>query len=274
MVESLSLKVNYMNKKPFKITYLEAELDAATTEMATILKDNYEVIQAIESCADKTNFLWESHFIELLTPDERKKYLSFNLVSFDAKKYFQQKDMYDAELPYFSKIEWFLSLTQYVGYINKRLRQLDAIPQQESPEASKPSVKPELEKPKPNRTLESKLDENQITILYECLIEIRVFSEPITEELVYKLFSDTLDSPLKLARNKNKLLVYLFWQLESRGYITIEWQAVCAQAQLFKSIKGIILSQNNLSSTLYQVKEYPPKDCQIIDKYIKELKEH
>jgi len=127
MVESLSLNVNYMNKKSLKITYLEAELDAAAAEQAKILKDNNEVIQAIASCADKTNFLKKSHFIELLNPEERKQYMDFDLIPFDAKKYFQQKNKYDAELPYFSKIEWFLSLTKYVNYINKRLKQLNAV---------------------------------------------------------------------------------------------------------------------------------------------------
>jgi hypothetical protein len=154
------------------------------------------------------------------------------------------------------------------------LKQLDAASQTELPKADEPVKEPVSEKPKTKRTLESKLDEAQITLLTKCLNEIKVFEDPITQESLTNLFSCTLSTPLKVARNKNKLLVYFLWQLESRGYITMEWQAVSTQEKLFESNTNIILSQNNLSSLLYQVKESPPKDCHIIDKYIKELKEH
>jgi hypothetical protein len=81
-----------------------------------------------------------------------------------------------------------------------------------------------------------------------------------------------LQSPLKLARTKNKLFIYLLWQLESRGYITTEWQSVCAKERLIESCTGIVFTQNNLSSTLYQVKEAPPKVVDAIDKLMKGLR--
>ncbi|MDR1980824.1 MAG: hypothetical protein LBQ39_04275 [Tannerellaceae bacterium] len=273
MVDSLSLKVNYMKKKELRISYLEAELDAATTELAHELRENHSIISSIYEYTDQKNFLWNSNFIEELTSDERKKYITCNHASINYQIHHQQLDIF-TELPYFSVIKRFTALSKYVKYIDGILKQLGIVSQAELPTIEKPNKKPVSEKPKAKRTLEPKLDEEQLTLLANCLNEINVFKDPITQEGLINLFSCNLSNPLNIARNKNKLLVYFLWQLESRSYITMEWQAVSAQEKLFYSDTDIILSQNNLSSLLYQVKESPPKDCHIIDKYIKELKEH
>lgn len=122
--------------------------------------------------------------------------------------------------------------------------------------------------------LKSNLNEEQIELLVQYVNELRIFESDIDKNLFNSiLFCNTIE-PIKVNRNKNKLLIYLFSELSYRNYIDSEWQAICANNNLFMSYGGILLTQNNYSSTLYDVKENPPKDSNIIDNYLKKMKEY
>jgi hypothetical protein len=101
---------------------------------------------------------------------------------------------------------------------------------------------------------------------------LNLLMEPIEANDLPAFFDCIRSQPLRIARNKNRLMVYLLWQLESRGLITMEWQAVCGKEKLLASHTGSVLSRNNLSSILYQAKETPPKHSEIIDNCVKQLK--
>lgn len=137
---------------------------------------------------------------------------------------------------------------------------------------------PELQALQPEiiiKDFKSTLNEKQIEILVECINKIKVLDTVMTIDIVQQILSCTTKQPLKIASKKNKLLIYLFNELNKRCYITSSWQAVCAQNKIFlTSEKGVFLNQDNISSTVSTNQDYPPKDSHIIDKYIKELQEH
>lgn len=116
------------------------------------------------------------------------------------------------------------------------------------------------------------LNEKQIEVLVECINKVKVLEIDITNEIFLQILSCTTKKPLKIASKKNKLLIYIFNELNKGYYITNNWQAVCAQNKIFlTSEKGIFLNQDIISTTVNTFLTDPPKDSHIIDNYIKQL---
>ncbi|MDR2949486.1 MAG: hypothetical protein LBV71_09795 [Prevotella sp.] len=124
------------------------------------------------------------------------------------------------------------------------------------------------------QTLGSNFDDWQLDILEECINEQRLFAEPVTPELLESLFNCKLEVPVRINRNKNRLLAFLFSELSYKNYIIAEWQSVCARNNLFMSFKGKILGQNDYSSAAFDATENPPKESDTIHKYLKQMKRH
>ena len=226
------------------------------------------ILQSLSGYIENPNFLWDSTFIEMLSTDEKKKDVKFNTSLLDIATYTDNPQIYDTELPHFSSIVEYAVLVRYINYL-KKFVQAEDLPEPTIPE--EPEIK--LNKPEQPRHFESKFEDWQIDILTECVKEARIFKSLITSKTMKNILLCKLKEPLQVAKNKNKLLAYLFYQLDNRSYIVRDWQAVCAKNELFiSSGKGIILQQGNFSSAVSQNNEFPPKDCHIIDKYIKQLK--
>lgn len=136
------------------------------------------------------------------------------------------------------------------------------------------STKQQIESKLEYNSLKSSLNNNQVKLLSQCINELRILESDIDESLINSTLSCKILEPIRIGRNKNKLMIYLLSELSYKNYIDSEWQAICANNNLFMSFGGIVLTQNNYSSTLYDVKENPPKDSNIIDNYLKQLKEH
>lgn len=124
------------------------------------------------------------------------------------------------------------------------------------------------------QTLGGNFDDSQLDILEECVNELRLFAEPVTPELLENLFACKPGVPVRISRNKNRLLAFFLSELSYKNYIVAEWQSVCARNNLFMSFKGKILGQNDYSSAAFEAKENPPKESDTIHKYIKQLKRH
>ncbi|QIK55716.1 hypothetical protein G7051_15710 [Dysgonomonas sp. HDW5B] len=126
-----------------------------------------------------------------------------------------------------------------------------------------------------NKNFKSTLNDKQVEIVVECMNKINVLEIAVTSDLLKQILLCELKKPLKIGSKKNKLLIYLFTELSNRYYIVREWQAVCAQNNIFlSSEKGRPLTQDNISTTVNNNLENPPKDSHIIDKYIKQLQQH
>jgi hypothetical protein len=237
---------------------IKAELDEFVERLGGCYESDYWALNPLKPYIYDENFLEKGGFLSVLLPDERDKWLNFKANISAEFEY----ESYSWELPYFQSIKDFVYFYRYVDYLRERLKELEGVE----------VVAVRKIESATKRTLEARLNEVQLSLLLECMNELHLFATPITADDLLDFFNCTLQSPLKLARTKNKLFVYLLWQLESRSYITTEWQSVCAKERLIESCTGIVFTQNNLSSTLYQVKEAPPKGTELIDKYIIQLK--
>ncbi len=123
-----------------------------------------------------------------------------------------------------------------------------------------------------NKTFKSTLNDSQINIIVECMNKINVLEAVVTSDILNQILLCDLEKPLKIASKKNKLLIYLFTELSNRYYIIREWQSVCAQNNIFlSSEKGKPLTQDNISTTVNNNIDNPPKDSHIIDNYLKQL---
>lgn len=255
---SFSAKLEHLNEMQ-RQSVVDSELMKVADELMMLIR-RCPILQSLAEDMDNPNFLWDSSFIETLSADEKKRYTKFNPSLPD-------KAIYDADLPYFSSVVEYAVLVRYINYLKKFVRE-EVLP--ETPKPEEPETK--TDKPEQARHFESKFEDWQIDILTECVNEARIFSTPMTLQSMKDTFLCNVSEPIQVARNKNKLLAYFFYQLDTRSYIVQEWQAVCAKNELFMSSNGIILQQGNFSSAVAQNNEFPPKDCHIIDKYIKQLK--
>jgi hypothetical protein len=248
------------------------ELERISDELMLLHRQN-PILQSLANHIEIPDFLWDSAFIETLSSHEKKKYMEFNVSLLDAEKYKQDLKQYDEQLPYLSAIINYGVLNRYASY----LKTFIPVPEIENIEKSIEEV---IEKPKVRvlpvsepQNLEVNFDKNQIEILTQCINELKIFTTPITVTTMKNIFSCKLKEPLKIGKNKNKLLAYFFSVLDNRSLITREWQSVCAKNTLFLSSgKGVVMQQGNFSSAVAQNNEFPPKDCHIIDNYIKQLK--
>ncbi|MFA5229389.1 MAG: hypothetical protein WC446_06535 [Candidatus Paceibacterota bacterium] len=69
-------------------------------------------------------------------------------------------------------------------------------------------------------------------------------------------------------------MAYFFSALDDRSLITRNWQSVIDKNRLFLSSKSKPLKQSDLSTANSEIKFTPPIGSEIIDKYLKQLKEH
>jgi hypothetical protein len=263
--DSLSLKLHYLDQGQ-KILFLHQELFRVTDILVQLRKN--KIIDSLFNYTDNLDFLWESTFIEHLTPDEKKKYRNFDLSSFHTNQHEFQNHIYDEKLPYYSQTVQFVVFSKYIHLLKKELEYYQTL---NSPDEKK--LKLPREKPANQKTFESNFDIQQIEILTCCINEARIFTESVSSDTVSRIFNCQLNNSLRV--KNNRLLAYFFVSLDDRSLITHYWQSVCAENQLFlSSLKGNILKKTDLSTATNECRDFPPKDSEIIDKYIKELKKH
>lgn len=249
------LKSEYWDKKTLYF-HIEEEIYNSSLELIE-LHDKYPILHIITNFPDFRNVLWESTFIESLSLDERKKYLNIKVNTLDFDKLKNDINTYDHLIPYFSNIISTIYLIRYIYFLQSKL------PQERNSENL--STK--------KTTFETELNPAQIELLTRCINEVQMFSEVISEKTLNDIFTCTLSKPLK-TRN-NRLLVYFFSALDNRSLITRNWQIVIDKNRLFlSSRKRTPLTQTDLSSANLEIKESSPKGSEIIDKYLKELKNH
>ena len=263
--DSFFIKQEYLTQEQTKAS-AEKEVNNISDELMILIRKN-PTLSSLSKFIETSDFLWESSFIETLSAHEKKKYLSFDisLLNMDASLQTQ----FDTELPYLSAIINYGVLVRYINYLKSFVDKI------------KEATETVEEKPKNTKTpekwsnFESNFEDWQLKILTQCINEVKIFNQPITIGTMKDILLCKLKEPLNVARNKNKLLAYFFSALDDRSLITREWQVVCAKNELFLSSgKGIIMQQNHFSSAVAQNKEFTPKDCNIIDNYIKQLKRH
>jgi hypothetical protein len=254
-IDLFELKSEYWDDKTLH-THIREEIYKASCELVE-LHEKYPTLHVITNYPDLKNILWDSTFIESISPDERKKYHNSESTSLSHDRLKDDPEIYDGQLPYFSGIISSIYLTGYIAFLQSKL-----------PEEKTTNILTEGKS-----TFEAQLNTAQIKLLSECLNDVRMFPENITSQTLENIFSCNLSQPLK-ARN-NRLLVYFFSALDDRSLITRNWQSVIDKNRLFLSSgKSKPLKQSDLSTANSEIKVTPPIGSETIDKYLKQLKEH
>ncbi len=280
MIDGIASKSLYFDEE--QADKLEQQEYVRTADELVQLYIRYSVLNDIQYFYSVSDFFWESGFYESLKSDEKRKYMSFNPLSFDYSRYEQDNTVYDEELPYFSVVVKAVVLERYSEYLRKKKEskvQAEMQLQQEQEElqpiqdkCQEPKIIPhvaETENP-----FKSILNDRQIALLVDCINEVEIFNALMTFEDLKAILSC---KPKVIFRsNNNRLVAFLFSELSNRGLITPNWQSVIARNKLFvtKNIKkDKYLNQGDLATAANYVKggEHE-KDYVTISNYIKQLK--
>ena len=268
--KSFSMKKDYL-KGEQRLDYVRQEIFRITEELVSISQKN-PAIKAFAFDWHISNFIWETSFIENLTPEVRKKYVDFHYESFDDKLYFENPASYDDLLPYFSNIIRFVVYSKYLEDLQKKEEERLPPPITITTAELKESISPKKIIGKEN-PFNCKLDKNAIRLLTGCVNEARIFTTEITPEILDDFFYCRLTGALK--SNNNRLLAYFMMKLSMYEYITHEWQSVIANNKLILAPKKEkYLNNSDLSSANDNIKYILPKKSEIIDNYVKQLKKH
>lgn len=280
MIDGIASKSLYFDEE--QADKLEQQEYVRTADELVQLYIRYSVLNDIQYFYSVSDFFWESGFYEFLKSDEKRKYMSFNPLSFDYSRYEQDNTVYDEELPYFSVVVKAVVLERYSEYLRKKKEskvQAEMQLQQEQEElqpiqdkCQEPKIIPhvaETENP-----FKSILNDRQIALLVDCINEVEIFNALMTFEDLKAILSC---KPKVIFRsNNNRLVAFLFSELSNRGLITPNWQSVIARNKLFvtKNIKkDKYLNQGDLATAANYVKGVEhEKDYVTISNYIKQLK--
>lgn len=280
MIDGIASKSLYFDEE--QADKLEQQEYVRTADELMQLYIRYSVLNDIQYFYSVSDFFWESGFYESLKSDEKRKYMSFNPLSFDYSRYEQDNTVYDEELPYFSVVVKAVVLERYSEYLRKKKEskvQAEMQLQQEQEElqpiqdkCQEPKIIPhvaETENP-----FKSILNDRQIALLVDCINEVEIFNALMTFEDLKAILSC---KPKVIFRsNNNRLVAFLFSELSNRGLITPNWQSVIARNKLFvtKNIKkDKYLNQGDLATAANYVKGVEhEKDYVTISNYIKQLK--
>lgn len=280
MIDGIASKSLYFDEE--QADKLEQQEYVRTADELVQLYIRYSVLNDIQYFYSVSDFFWESGFYESLKSDEKRKYMSFNPLSFDYSRYEQDNTVYDEELPYFSVVVKAVVLERYSEYLRKKKEskvQAEMQLQQEQEElqpiqdkCQEPKIVPhvaETENP-----FKSILNDRQIALLVDCINEVEIFNALMTFEDLKAILSC---KPKVIFRsNNNRLVAFLFSELSNRGLITPNWQSVIARNKLFvtKNIKkDKYLNQGDLATAANYVKGVEhEKDYVTISNYIKQLK--
>ena len=280
MIDGIASKSLYFDEE--QADKLEQQEYVRTADELVQLYIRYSVLNDIQYFYSVSDFFWESGFYESLKSDEKRKYMSFNPLSFDYSRYEQDNTVYDEELPYFSVVVKAVVLERYSEYLRKKKEsKVPAEMQLQQEQEELQPIQDKCQEPKiiphvaeTENPFNSILNDRQIALLVDCINEVEIFNALMTFEDLKAILSC---KPKVIFRsNNNRLVAFLFSELSNRGLITPNWQSVIARNKLFvtKNIKkDKYLNQGDLATAANYVKGVEhEKDYVTISNYIKQLK--
>ena len=257
---------------------LQKEYIRITDDLSSIYL-YHPALACVELYYTDDNFLWESTFFESLTKEQKQKYASFSVSSFEYAKYIERHTTYNNVLPMFSYLVDAILYERYAKYLTGEIEQLELIEKQTAQHRSSILVNDEPceQKKKPvivgkgTNPFQSDFTDEQIEILTACINEIQLFTTCISPKILKDFFACKLKGVLK--SNNNRQLAYLMQSLNLRGFITDEWQSAIARNELvLGKTKDTTLTRTDLSTATDQINMKQPKGWETIDKYLKQLK--
>lgn len=257
---------------------LQKEYIRITDELSSIYQ-NHPALACVEEYYNDDDFLWESTFFESLTKEQKQKYTSFSVSSYEYAKYIETHTSYNDTLPMFSYLVDAILYERYAKYLMVEIERIELTEVQTVPSRSSILINDELcgQKNKPvivgkkTTPFQSDFTDEQIDILTACINEIQLFTTCISSKILKDFFACKLKGVLK--SNNNRQLAYLMQSLNLKGFITDEWQSTIARNKLvLGKTKDTPLTRTDLSTATDQINMKQPKGWEIIDKYIKQLK--
>ena len=277
LIGSILRKKNCISNIQFK-HFLQKEYIRITDELSSIYQ-NHPTLTCVEEYYNDDDFLWESTFFESLTKEQKQKYTSFSVSSFEYAKYIETHTSYNNVLPMFSYLVDAILYERYAKYLMVEIERIELTEVQTVPSRSSILINDELcgQKNKPvivgkkTTPFQSDFTDEQIDILTACINEIQLFTTCISPKILKDFFACKLKGVLK--SNNNRQLAYLMQSLNLRGFITDEWQSAIARNELvLGKTKDTPLTRTDLSTATDQINMKQPKGWETIDKYLKQLK--
>ena len=257
---------------------LQKEYIRITDNLSSIYL-NHSALACVEEYYNAGDFLWESTFFESLTKEQKQKYTSFSVSSFEYTKYIETHTHYNDALPMFSYLVDAILYERYAKYLMEEIERIELTEMQTVQPRSSILVNDEPceQKKKPvivgkeTNPFQSSFTEEQIEFLTTCINEIQLFTTNISSKILKDFFACKLKGVLK--SNNNRQLAYLMQSLNLKGVITDEWQSTIARHELvLGKTKDEPLTRTDLSTATDQINMKQPKGWETIDKYIKQLK--
>ena len=277
LIGSILRKKNCISNIQFK-HFLQKEYIRITDELSSIYQ-NHPTLTCVEEYYNDDDFLWESTFFESLTKEQKQKYTSFSVSSFEYAKYIETHTSYNNVLPMFSYLVDAILYERYAKYLMAEIERIELTEVQTVPSRSSILINDELcgQKNKPvivgkkTTPFQSDFTDEQIDILTACINEIQLFTTCISPKILKDFFACKLKGVLK--SNNNRQLAYLMQSLNLRGFITDEWQSAIARNEfVLGKTKDTPLTRTDLSTATDQINMKQPKGWETIDKYLKQLK--
>ena len=257
---------------------LQKEYIRITDELSYIYL-NYPALACVEEYYNDDDFLWESSFFESLTKEQKQKYASFSVSSFEYAKYIETHTLYNDVLPMFSCLVDAILYERYAKYLMAEIERIELTEVKTALYRSSILVndEPYEQKKKPviigkgTNPFQSDFTDEQIEVLTTCINEIQLFTTCISPKILKDFFACKLKGVQK--SNNNRQLAYIMQSLNLRGVITDEWQSAIARNELvLGKTKDTPLTRTDLSTATDQINMKQPKGWEIIDNYIKQLK--
>ena len=277
LIGNILRKKSCVSNMQFK-EILQKEYIRITDDLFSIYL-NYPALTCVEKYYTDDNFLWESTFFESLTKEQKQKYTSFSVSSFEYAKYIKAHTLYNDALPMFSYLVDAILYERYAKYLMAEIERIKLTEVQTdrfrssvliNDEPCEQKKKPAIVGKETNPFLSDFTDE-QIDILTACINEIQLFTTCISPKILKDFFACKLKGVLK--SNNNRQLAYLMQSLNLRGFITDEWQSAIARNELvLGKTKDTPLIRTDLSTATDQINMKQPKGWETIDNYIKQLK--
>ena len=277
LIGSILRKKNCISNIQFK-HFLQKEYIRVTDELSSIYL-NSPALACVEEYYNDDDFLWESSFFESLTKEQKQKYASFSVSSFEYAKYIETHTLYNDVLPMFSCLVDAILYERYAKYLMAEIERIELTEVKIALYRSSILVndEPYEQKKKPviigkgTNPFQSDFTDKQIEVLTTCINEIQLFTTCISPKIFKDFFACKLKGVLK--SNNNRQLAYLMQSLNLRGFITDEWQSAIARNELvLGKTKDTPLTRTDLSTATDQINMKQPKGWETIDNYIKQLK--
>ena len=285
---SVGASYDYMAK-------LEEEEYAKAISILTDVYAECPVMQCIKDALNKSDYIWDSTFIESIGKENVHKWYHTTLNG-SIKDFKHDNTIYDEYNPYLSYIYKVVLYEKYalflLGRIEKR-KTLRSIDEKMNKQKEKAQMEVEtdafiadMEKKLAERkaaldkddtkeyTFGHNLKDDEIEALTECVNKVNMFrtKESVTKEQLKSILDCKPETILKA--KSNRLVAHFFDQLSIHHLITNEWQAVIAKNQLIlASRKKGFINQNDLSvSVNYLRTHFLEEEYTTIEDYVKNLK--